>query len=163
MHRGRGSGLTMNRLDLRVGRAVMTALALMALAVAPVVAAPANDRKRDATAIQTLPYFSAQVTEGATAHGERQPSCGPAGQIVWFTMASAPQNFVVETSGYDTVLAVYQEGAGDKEIACDNDGGASGGSRLVLTGQGGKTLYFAVGVCCDKKATTTSQLRFQVS
>jgi len=46
----------MKGLKLTVGWAVMTALALMAVAVAPVVAAPANDRKRDVTPISTVPY-----------------------------------------------------------------------------------------------------------
>ena len=162
MQCGQQSGMTMNGLHLKVGRAVMTALALMAVAVAPVVAAPANDRKRDATPIPSLSFNVTQSTEGATARGDRQPSCAPAGQIVWFVMNNAPANFQVQASGYDTVLAVYESGGGDKEFACDNNGGDAGGSKLTISGHAGKTLYFAVGLCCDKDATTTARLAFSV-
>jgi hypothetical protein len=153
----------LSRMGVRV---VLTGRAPAAFTVAPVVAAPVNDRREDATLVgQWLPFSLQQPPVGATAQGDKTPSCADAGQIVWCVLPNAPYTLTAQASGYDTVLAVYERrDEGIKEIACDNDGGApDGGSRLVLTGHGGTTLSLAVGVGCDKKATTTSPLTSQLS
>lgn len=100
---------------------------------------PANDHRADASALRAGETVT-QFTNGATLEpGEPQP-CAPLGASVWFTLtAPADGTMTLRTflSGgsvtFDTVVAVYREGATHAE-ACNDDDVATGArsSRLAF-------------------------------
>ena len=106
-------------------------------------AAPGND-----LCAGSLP-LSAGATTGSTcaAADNVAPSCGSSGGAdVFYTLVLAVRSRVVASSvgsGFDTVLHVRSGSCTGSEVACDNDGGGAGTSRLDVVLDAG-TYYLVV-------------------
>jgi hypothetical protein len=134
----------------RIGYIVALVAALVAAGPAA-SAGPVNDDFQNALPIATLPFSSAIDTSSATLQsGEPQPSCGSRNDdhTVWYDYTAPADGAIdvdTETSGYDTVLAVYTTIApfGLSEVAC-NDQTIDDTSRVGVRVVAGQTYHVQV-------------------
>jgi hypothetical protein len=153
------------------GVVAAAALLVGSMGTAAVAAAPPNDDVGMPTVVNALPFSTSQDTAEATTPTESPtdplPSCTefqPVGATVWFSYTPDSDGLVqFDTFGsdYDTVLAVYVDGATtDDEVACNDDAGdlqskvtvdtTSGETYLVMVGsfpgEPGGSLWFQADV-----------------
>jgi hypothetical protein len=118
---------------------------------------PANDTPTTATALTVgsgtcSGNTAGDLTDATNSGVGGTPSCGEAlGSDVWYTAeVPASGNLAIETfssSDFDTLLTVYTKDDSDvyTEVACEDEGGVSNLSKVVLSGQtAGTTLYIRV-------------------
>ena len=101
------------------GVCAMVTSGTIALRVSP---APVNDDRGSATPILAGEPLSA-TNFGATLEPDENALCGenPYAKTVWFRwLAPAPGTAIFSSSGFDTVLAVYQ-GASATPLGCNDD------------------------------------------
>lgn len=105
---------------------------------------PENDDRDDAATFDGLPFTASQSTIGATLEEDEPAPCGMIGSTVWYAYEAAGSgDVVVDThgSGFDTVLAVYEEGS---LLGCNDDGDGTA-SDLEFTAEGERTYLIQVG------------------
>lgn len=129
--------------------------------VGSVAPGPANDNFANASIATTLPFAKSGIdTTNATVQTGENTSLSPCtgtgfiGKTVWYRYTPTTNQTVTvdtngSTAGYDTVLTAFRGVALDSltEVACDDDGIASGGASRItaLPLTGGQTYYFQVG------------------
>jgi hypothetical protein len=115
---------------------------------------PPNDNLLSAFDIppRVVPFSVTQDTTGATTEFEESlPRCGTAvGRTVWFRIqVPATGTLVVSTDGsnFDTVVALKDRArsGGQRELACDDDGGAGPTSLIRKRFEGGTFMLVQVG------------------
>ena len=110
----------------------------------------ANDQCGGAIAISGSSYTNTQSTASATSTGDPVPSCATNfADGVWYKYtAPAPGGILVDTlgSGFDTALAVYTGACGALTLlACNDDFGAGGTSRVTNSVSAGTTYFILAG------------------
>ncbi|HEY2956781.1 MAG TPA: hypothetical protein VGM21_01020 [Actinomycetota bacterium] len=131
----------MRSIHARTACALLAALAVTLLSVAPAVAAPpANDDFDSAVAITALPFEATQDTAEATRAADDPECVDGDGHTVWYSFTpSADVDVVVDTFGsdYDTTLSAWTGTRGAlSQVAC-NDDFQSLQSRIAFTANAG--------------------------
>jgi hypothetical protein len=148
----------MRSIHARTACALLAALAVTLLSVAPAVAAPpANDDFDSAVAITALPFEATQDTAEATRAADDPECVDGDGHTVWYSFTpSADVDVVVDTFGsdYDTTLSAWTGTRGAlSQVAC-NDDFQSLQSRIAFTANAGVTYHLMVGSFLDSPAGT---------
>jgi hypothetical protein len=124
-----------------VTRLLVVLALLMASVAAPAAALaagpPVNDDWANAPVITAIPYSDAVDTTEATTTGDTYNYCGGGSNTVWYRIELPDDTRVeISTAGsdFDTVIDLYEwvdpPGA-FAPVACDDNSGPSGSSRLV--------------------------------
>ncbi|MBI4493220.1 MAG: IPT/TIG domain-containing protein [Chloroflexi bacterium] len=110
-----------------------------------------NDTFAAASALSVPGSASGTTRLATTEAGEPNPSCGyQVGKTVWYRLVPGASGILAAStlgSDFDTVLAVYSGSslASLSELACDDESGGSGTSRLTLAVAAGQTYYLQLG------------------
>lgn len=144
----------------RVSRPLLIGVLVLVLALigagsafaAPPPQGPPNDNFAGAIAVTGSPFVHKTATSAATTEqGEPQPSCGPTGRTVWYSLSvSGLTDVRAHTAGstFDTVVALYTGSnlPGLTEAACNDDASVTSlQSNVTFAAQAGTTYYLQVG------------------
>jgi hypothetical protein len=128
-------------------RALFAVVTLVVITLPAYAAVPANNSRRNAVRIDTLPFVDAVDTREATT-AEADPSCAGRANTVWYTFTPRRDTLIeidTFTSTYDTTLSVYVQTGSDFLQAACNDDSQELQSRVAFKAIAGLTYYVMVG------------------
>ena len=122
----------------------------LALHQQPVVPGPFNDDRAAAFQLTSSAQLTDTNTRATKEAGEPEHAGNAGGHSVWYRLRPATTGAIsldTCTAGFNTLLAVYREGAGGalEPVIADDDGtSCAPGSRVIFTGAAGVDYFIAV-------------------